>query len=163
MTTNVMAKASPSAITLSLSLITICLSLVIMFHLKIQKEKKVYNNVIYKKDYVLTAKDKLSCDDLYYLKHPYLTKGDQLNDEQKYDSAIYHYKEASVKFEREYNWENYVWVNGYIARLYLYVADKNYADALPYLREAVEKGEKNLSSNHPYVGITYYLLVKPPN
>lgn len=97
-------------------------------------------------------------DDLYYLKHPYLIKGDQLNDERKYDSAIYYYSQASAKFEKEHQWDNYVWINGYIGRLYLYVAGMNHEDALPYLKKAFEKGKLELGGSHPYMAVTCYYL-----
>ncbi len=94
--------------------------------------------------------------DLYYLQHPYLARGDAFNDAGDYDSAIYYYKQASQKFEQEKQWENYTWINGYIGRLYLYVAGKNYKDALPYLENALQKGKQYLRADHPYLAIAYY-------
>lgn len=95
---------------------------------------------------------------LYFYKHPYLTKADKFNDERKYDSAIYYYEQAAAKFEREQQWQSYVWVNSYIGRLYLRILGKNYKDAFPFLQKAFEKGSQKLNRNNPYLAITLYYL-----
>ncbi|MEO5999636.1 MAG: CHAT domain-containing tetratricopeptide repeat protein [Chitinophagaceae bacterium] len=94
--------------------------------------------------------------DLYYYKHAYLTKAHQLNEEKKYDSAIYFYNQASTKFENQQLWDGYVWVNSYIARLYLFISRKNYLEALPYLQKALERGTQKLNANDPFLAATLY-------
>lgn len=96
--------------------------------------------------------------DLYALKHDFLTKAHRLNEEKKYRSALIYYREASEKFAKLHNWENYVWVNGYIGRLYLYVKDLNYVEALPYLQKAYQQGIQTLGTDHPYMATIYYYL-----
>lgn len=95
---------------------------------------------------------------LYFYKHPYLLKADRFNDERKYDSAIYFYKEAAAKFESEQQWQSYVWVNSYIGRLYLRILGKNYKDAFPFLQKAFEKGSQKLNRKNAYLAITVYYL-----
>lgn len=138
-------------------IIPFCLLLAVVAFMLSCTEKRIKTKEAVSNNFISSDRDTpVIGNDLYYLKHPYLTKGHQFRDENNYDSAIYYYKIASVKFLRESQWENYVWINSFIARLYLYVAGKDYKDALPYLETALEKGNKNLSSDHTYMATTYY-------
>lgn len=96
--------------------------------------------------------------DLYYFKHPYLAKAHYWNNTGDYDKAIRCYREASLKFEQEQQWESYVWVNSYIARLYLFVSGKDHRDAFPYLQKALEKADRYLGSEHPCTAISIFYL-----
>ena len=96
--------------------------------------------------------------DLYYFKHPYLSRAHQLNEARKYDSAIIYYKEAATKFEHESQWQSYVWVTSYIGKLYLRVSGEDYKKALPYLQKAHNTAEKKLDKNDPCMALTQYYL-----
>lgn len=94
--------------------------------------------------------------DLYNNQHPYLLQAHKLNNEKKYDSAIALYVGAAERFLKERQWENYVWINGYIARLYLYVAGKDFHEALPYLKKSAAAGQTYLKPTNAYIAPTYY-------
>lgn len=96
--------------------------------------------------------------DLYYYKHPYLARAHYWNEKGAYDQAIRYYNEAAIKFEREQQWESYVWVNSYIARLYLFVKEKDYRDAWPHLQKALRNAGRYLGSEHPCTAITLFYL-----
>lgn len=135
----------------------ITLSVVVLIHVFVEKSHlpKVEND-----NTVETTRGNLREDvpNLYYYKHPYLSKAHKLNEEIKYDSAIYYYKEAAAKFEHEQQWQSYVWVNSYIGRLYLRISGKNYKDAFPFLQKAIKTGSQKLRRNDPYMAITLYHL-----
>lgn len=99
---------------------------------------------------------KMPSVDLYNNQHPYLLVAHKLNNEKKYDSAIFLYTAAAERFYKEKQWENYVWVNGYIARLYLYVAGKDFHQALPYLERSAGTGRVYLKPENAYLAPTWY-------
>ena len=107
------------------------------------------------KDGITEKQSVKTSPDLYYMQHPYLLQAHQLNNEKKYDSAIALYKKAAEKFLSDKQWLNFVWVNGYIARLYLNVAGKDFNDALPYLKNSLDSGITHLKPNTVYLAPTY--------
>jgi tetratricopeptide (TPR) repeat protein len=98
----------------------------------------------------------LAQTDLYNNSHPYLAGAHHFNNEKKYDSAILYYKQAAEKFKDEKQWENYVWVNSYIARLYLFVSGKDFHSALPYLTTAIDTAAKHIPPTDPNLAVTLY-------
>lgn len=94
-------------------------------------------------------------EEMHYRAHPYARQAEAMNNADLYDSAIYYYRVAASKFEKDQEWRGYVWATNYVARLYLFAHNQNYVHALPFLKKALAQ-EKALGQDHPFIGATYF-------
>ncbi len=93
---------------------------------------------------------------LFRFEHPYMESGHTYNDAAKHDSALYYFKEAAVRFEKDKNWVGYIWAANYISRLYLLVDGWEYKQAKQYIDNALKKSEKYLPEKGPEMAVVYW-------
>ena len=88
--------------------------------------------------------------------HPYLTKADEIRDEEGAEIALPYYEAAVSLFEKEGNWEGYITALNRISSYYL--DERSYDNALISLNKSLTAGQSQLDSTNLVLSETNFLM-----
>ncbi len=115
-----------------------------------------FKNILITLFFAFIATDTLSAQnqpDSLLAANQYLEKAEKLNENAKYDSALFYAKKASTVYKEIKDWEKYIKSLNTIGASHFYLA--TYDSTLSLALKALSVGLKNLKKDHPVIAEVY--------